>query len=240
MNSMSIQDDIERKRAARMAEIGERLREARKTRRLSQSAIAEACAVTSQSVSNWENGEFLIGDELLEKAAKRLGVSVEWLRTGRGPKIKLKTKDGINGNNWSEDTSVYDDVIVEMKDGVGSGAEYSPKAKIHGRWTLPQHMLRMMRVNPTAVKAFPVLTDYLAPEIKRGDVVFVDFQQNKPVHGGIFAIDNGLSIILKRLSIKDIDIKKVGLSDSKNSEPVWVNVAKVKIIGRVVGNFCIL
>jgi len=50
-----------------------------------QNALVRACGISAPSVCNWFNGETteLRGENLL-KAAKTLGVSPEWLATGKG------------------------------------------------------------------------------------------------------------------------------------------------------------
>ena len=53
----------------------------------SQAALARACGVKPPSVHDWLSGETktIEGQNLL-RAAKFLGVSPEWLTTGKGPK----------------------------------------------------------------------------------------------------------------------------------------------------------
>lgn len=61
-----------------------RLRRARRLRRFSQSDLAEACCTDTGTVSRHEReGPYL--EQSAEAYASALGVSVEWLLSGRGP-----------------------------------------------------------------------------------------------------------------------------------------------------------
>lgn len=66
--------------------IGERLRKIRKDARLTQEALGDLAGVSKQSISQIESGQ--TGSpkaSTLEPLSRRLGVSLHWLMTGRGP-----------------------------------------------------------------------------------------------------------------------------------------------------------
>lgn len=65
--------------------LAERIRAAMKASGVSQAELARACDVKPPSVNGWLSGKakFLRGENLL-KAARALGVSQDWLATGRG------------------------------------------------------------------------------------------------------------------------------------------------------------
>lgn len=66
------------------AALGARLKLARETRKMSIGELADLIGVKRQAVSHWENGKAEPGAAKLYKAAKHLGVTVEWLITGEG------------------------------------------------------------------------------------------------------------------------------------------------------------
>ena len=67
--------------------LGERLRHARKDRKLSQVSLAKAAGIKQPSLSELESGESksISGDTLVSIAAA-LRVRPEWIVTGKGPR----------------------------------------------------------------------------------------------------------------------------------------------------------
>lgn len=64
--------------------IGDRLKLARKSRRLTQKELAARLVIKYQSIGRWEKGDVTPGAKHLPRLAKALGVRVEWLLTGEG------------------------------------------------------------------------------------------------------------------------------------------------------------
>lgn len=58
---------------------GDRLKELRKGKNLTQEEIGEICQVAKQTISNWENNITQPPFEIVNKLAKYFGVSVEYL-----------------------------------------------------------------------------------------------------------------------------------------------------------------
>lgn len=68
-----------------MDTIGQRIRDARTARKLTQSGLARAVDITeSQTVSNWERGVQRPGLQTVDRIAAALDVSPAWLLTGEG------------------------------------------------------------------------------------------------------------------------------------------------------------
>lgn len=66
-----------------LGKLGQRIRQQRERRQLRQADIASALRLTSQAVSKWERGENAPDIAVLLDLARLLGVSVEWILTGR-------------------------------------------------------------------------------------------------------------------------------------------------------------
>lgn len=58
---------------------GERLKELRKGKNLTQEEIGEICQVAKQTISNWENNITQPPFEIVNKLAQYFGVSIEYL-----------------------------------------------------------------------------------------------------------------------------------------------------------------
>ena len=82
--------------------INARVKQARKAAGISQSKLAQVLGITRSACSQWESPQGTAPRrERLEQLANLLGVSYEWLATGR------KTKDEKSAFNVREDTSSY-------------------------------------------------------------------------------------------------------------------------------------
>ena len=85
--------------------LGERIREIRMAKRLSQVELAKMVGVTKQSISNWENENIQPSIEMLSKLADVLTVSVDFL---------LEKKEGryLNVTGLPEETIQHLQAIV--------------------------------------------------------------------------------------------------------------------------------
>jgi transcriptional regulator with XRE-family HTH domain len=75
-------------------QVGERLKQARKQRKASQSDIAEAIGVGVSAFSSYETGVSSPTAENLVKISILLGISIDWLLLGEGPMYR---SDSMNG-----------------------------------------------------------------------------------------------------------------------------------------------
>ena len=66
-----------------LGKLGHRIKQQREKRQLRQADVANALRLTSQAVSKWERGENAPDISVLADLARLLGVSVEWILSGR-------------------------------------------------------------------------------------------------------------------------------------------------------------
>ena len=66
-----------------MTTIGDRLRYARKTRRISQTALGRMCGRGRRAVSKWEDGTTSPTARELAAIAEALPIDLHWIITGR-------------------------------------------------------------------------------------------------------------------------------------------------------------
>lgn len=219
--------------------IAGRLRVARTARGLSGLDIAQACNVSRQAVSQWETGENEPGINNLEKAAARLNVSLEWLRTGKGPKPDLRIipvagrAKGVRRIKTGQQQPPFPDMIPEQAMGVGAGPLVLD-GRIHDWWKLPLGLVtETLRTQPPYLVALRVLSDSMEPAIKLHDYVIVDQADTAPADGKIFVIDNGLGVILRRVLLLAGDELTLR-ADRDPKLDVVVKRNEVRIVGRCV------
>lgn len=89
-----------------MAEMKDRIREAREARNLKQTELAGELGVSRNAISLWESGRSVPGAATGGKLAVLLDVSYDWLRTGRGTKSGkpegLRILGTIAAATWTE------------------------------------------------------------------------------------------------------------------------------------------
>jgi phage repressor protein C with HTH and peptisase S24 domain len=133
-------------------------------------------------------------------------------------------------------------MIPEEVMGIGA-APMILDGRVHDWWRLPPSFVKETLRSEVGVLVFlRVLSDTMHPTIKRGDVVLIDQSQTKPVNDQIFALDNNLGAVLRRVILLphhgsgELTLR----GDQKDVEEVTVKASDVKFIGRCVGAFVIL
>lgn len=75
-----------------MKSIGKRIKQVREYRKWNQTQLAKKIQSHAPEVSHWENGKRIPGLKTVEKLAKALEVSFEWLLTGKGSGFILRKR----------------------------------------------------------------------------------------------------------------------------------------------------
>jgi transcriptional regulator with XRE-family HTH domain len=89
--------------------LGERIKNLRMNKNLSQVDLAKCLGVTKQSVSNWENENIMPSIEMLIKIANYFSVSTDYL-LGLSEKHTLNT-DGLSDLQISHIQTIIDDIL---------------------------------------------------------------------------------------------------------------------------------
>ena len=80
----------------KMKEVGERVRQARKQRKLSQSELAELAAVSTSHISDLENGKKTVGLDIFMRITEALQVSSDYLLQTDVPEVKAVYKTELD------------------------------------------------------------------------------------------------------------------------------------------------
>ena len=180
------------------SDLKDRLAEALARTGKSKIELARFCGVSHPSVSNWFNGktkELSAGNAL--RAALFLGVSVEWLTTGKG-----SMESNVSGLH--EDDPVPDGFVSvpEIRVEFGAGSRFGPTyeeiteskpALYRLEWFLA-HGTR-----PERCKRFKVHGDSMVPILFDGDTILCECSEQKIVSGKIYAFGFGDEMRVKRL-----------------------------------------
>jgi phage repressor protein C with HTH and peptisase S24 domain len=221
--------------------LGHRLRIVREARGLTPGQLAVACDVSKQAISQWERNKFVPNITNLEKAATKLAVSLEWLRTGNGPPpdLRIIPTEGRQAppppptKALKAIVAPVPDMIPEQAMGVGAGP-LMLDGRIHDWWKLPMGLIHeTLRTAPAYLVVLRVLSDSMEPVIKLHDYVVIDRADIEPFSGKIYAIDNGIGVILRRITIEG---DRFTLRSDRTPDQDVIEVARgeVKIVGRCV------
>lgn len=73
--------------------LGERIREVRKSLKMTMDQFGERIGVTKSTISNIENGNRNATEHMIKSICREFEVNEEWLRTGTGDTFKEMTAD---------------------------------------------------------------------------------------------------------------------------------------------------
>lgn len=74
-------------------EIGERIKEARKAKKITQQAFADAIGLKRNTIANYEIGNVAPSDRTIAAICREFNVSEAWLRTGEGDMFVMRSRD---------------------------------------------------------------------------------------------------------------------------------------------------
>lgn len=120
---------------------------------------------------------------------------------------------------------------------VPAGAYAVSEDQARGTWSMPLDYLRFeLRVPKLAVRLVEVIGDSMHPTLQPGDRIMVNTGDRKPSPPGIFALWDGLGVVVKRVEhIPNTDplVYRIG-SDNPHHATYERTEEEVHIIGRVV------
>lgn len=210
-----------------MATIGDRLRQERKDRGLTQEAVAALAGISKQGVSAIERGE--TGEPeaaTLEPICRAWGLSLRWLLTGKGAKDAAEPESEAD---WKD--------VLGWKQGValGDGAALDEYALAH-KLKFRASSLRRKGLFPKNLAVYYGSGDSMEPRIRDGDAVLFDMSDTRLKDDGVFVVEYRGDLYAKRM-------QKIGdgwfMTSDNRDDPKWRKPIPVtlgdgfKPIGRV-------
>lgn len=213
----------------------------------SQASFGDRFGVNQTTVSRWEKGAEPSKEELLE-LARLAGASVEEFLAGDGD-IPETLPSRPSKPSPSPTTRIPE---VDVRGGMGGGGVASLEINhtdewgnqvvcddVRGSWDMPVDYVRHeLRVVPSRVQIIEVRGDSMEPVLHSRDRVMIDLDDTDPGQGGVFAIWDGMSVLVKRIErIHKSDPPAVRvISDNPNHSPfdLVLDDGGGRIIGRAV------
>lgn len=208
-------------------QFGERLKEARIKKGLTQESVAEAAGISRVSVVQWEKGETKNAKgEYLLRAAQLLDINPYWLVFGEG--------EMSNTTKAESEYSLVPKYNISASMGDGRTVE---SEQVVDYLAFKSSWLIAMGLDEQHLALVEVVGDSMEPTLASGSLVLIDLRKRSPSDSGIYAMGIDGQIWVKRLLRKfngDLEI----ISD--NTELHGKEVVKkdeldqIRVIGRVV------
>jgi len=224
-----------------MNTLGQRIKQLRKAKGLSQQALAFACGWESQSrIGNYEKGTRQPNLDDLEKLAHVLGISLPDLLAGRDRSELETLPDDIQGRIRAEDRQVGNwGRSGDMDQSITSSVGWAKKGVVpvagnahlgkEGYFEVaefpPEQRKGCIKIHSDDPDAFGlrVMGDSLLPRIKNGEFVLIE--PNKPFLSGdevMVRTKSGQTMIREFIYLRDGMYRL----DSLNAEPVPLHIAQ--------------
>ena len=213
-----------------MSNLGSRIAQARSGRGFSQAKIGEACGVTRAAVTQWESNETIPETPKLIPLSDILDVAIDWLLKGKSESPDLPPVVNPPGGGY---------VPVPESSGrlaAGHGAE-DQDAETRDVHYFSENTIRYeLNARPEDCEVIRVEGDSMVPTLRPHDRVMVDLSKKAPSPGGVFALFDGLSVIVKRLEyIHGSDPPTVRIISDNDRHPNYERtLEEAHIIGRVI------
>ncbi|MDE8034626.1 helix-turn-helix transcriptional regulator [Actinobacillus equuli subsp. haemolyticus] len=218
-----------------MSNLSSRLSNLLAQKKLSMNAFAKMVGVSQRAIAKIVSGETRSPKNIIE-IANALGVSAEWLKTGKGEAPDFANLAG-NPTAYSEpeESRIRLDVL-DVFASAGNGTFVGDLAELtHAIEFDPTYFMQIFqRANSQGLAIINVTGDSMEPTINSGDLLFVD--TNKPMYqgDGIYVFSYGEMLYVKRLQLAGDRL--LVISDNQFYHPWEItkeNEVKLSIHGKV-------
>lgn len=227
----------------------ERIKQRRKSLKLTQEQIAKQVGVSKATISQWEKGDTSPNGENTLRLAKALQTSADWILYGDQPRRidaapeydddKGASFDWFGGFDlWDDATPLRDDetevpLFMEVELSAGNGS--AQRVEINGpKLRFSKRTLAKRRIPPESAACVVIAGDSMEPVMPDKSVAGVDTSINRiNKDGDIYAVDHGGLLRVKKLY--RMPGNKIRLSSFNQVEypDEIADTSEVRILGRV-------
>ncbi len=191
-------------------------------------AFARLCGLSEGVVRQYLAGNSEPTRPALIAAARTAGVLVEWLATGNGPP-RLEAQPASSPTGYAHLPMLSFDATA---DAVGASARLRRGVAFEEAW-----VRGFLQTDPSSLVVWLVQGDAMAPTLLEGDLVLIDQEQRRPRLEGIYVLETGGMVLLRRLQAQAGGTLQV-LSDNPHYPSLKMSREELeteyRIVGRVV------
>ncbi|MEG9499886.1 XRE family transcriptional regulator [Mannheimia indoligenes] len=218
-----------------METLGTRLQKALHQQGLTQEGLANIVDVSQTAISDIAKGKTQNPRNIVE-IAQALGVSVEWLKTGKGEAPDF-AKSEENPTAYEDEKPMLRLEVLDVYASAGNGSF------VTGDLTSYTHAVEFenayfaqvfQRANAKGLSIINVDGDSMEPTIGNGDLLFVDTTKSSYQGDGVYVFSYGENLYVKRLQFAGDEL--LVISDNpryKDWKITAKNEHKFKIHGKV-------
>ena len=230
-----------------MKKLKDRVKIARKYADLSQAELSQKTWTSQQVISRLETGKD--NDSVsLPNIAKACGVSLDWLKRGKGKMLREDELELKNVSVWEDESDLdpNDYIFVNrynqrVSAGHGITEEQEDLNSLYTNHSFKVSWIRKRNLNPKNLRIVDVVGNSMEPMIPNGSSVMIDVSQNNLVDNKIYAIRFSDEMRVKIL-FKNFDGGIIMRSYNHNEYPDIVvsynDMNYIQIIGRVIHISC--
>ena len=170
---------------------GDRLVKARENLGFNQANFSEKIDLAAQSLARYEKNKVNPSMEFIAKLTDMFNINSNWLLTGKG-EMFISNDTTKNSDNYFID-------LLNVRAGAGEGI-YNYVIETVDTISLDKSFFRTP-INTNKIKGIQVDGDSMEPTLRDGDYVLIDENINFGTNG-IYAIQHGGQILIKRLQFK--------------------------------------
>jgi len=183
-------------------DIGSRIKEIRKNKKITQLRLSELTGINRASITQYENGTYEPSIEKLELIANALNVTVQDLFDPSKKELIAKeeiTKNPLKYVDYFPEIQLIKDLVKIEAFAIGAGAEALVQTDIEYIY-LPKEIIPKS-FDSRYTKIGKIVGDSMEPEFCEGDIVFLDMVANRHIEyiDGIYLIQYGDVVQLKRV-----------------------------------------
>lgn len=218
-----------------MRTIGERVRHARKSKGLTQEALAKRIGIKQPTLSGLESGK---NNEtaFLPEIERETGFRALWLKNGRGPDRVDAEPEAVTGELLPAGTALIPQFDVRGSMGEGIDVPEHLDVVRHIAVSIPDLRRQANFTSPDNLSFITGYGNSMEPTFYDGDVLLVDQGVNEIKYDAVYALEKGKELFIKRIQRRP-DGSYVMLSDNKLYEPQPVrrqDMHEFNVRGRVV------
>lgn len=199
--------------------------------------LGESAGVAPRTISGYLVGKGDPSRQRLVALADAAGVSVEWLATGRGDASAGRVQPFTSPSGVSQSADASDFAVVphiDLNDFSGDQENEDPRES--ASIAIRRDLLHAIGLNETDVKMVTARGDSMAPTINDGDRIVVDSTARQLRNDGIYVLQVGEGLLLRRLQ-RDIHGGLWVITDAPRYEDEHLpdaNAHALTIVGRPI------
>ena len=179
---------------------GIRLREFRKTKKITQDELALVLKIESCNISFYENGKTTPSIQTLEFLSIKYNINLNWLLTGEGSMFLTPEPSRLPVSTVVESDTMLDDFVdIKIYDQISAGEPLHMIDSGHMD-IIPIH--KSLLIPPFDYTGFVVNGSSMAPEVEHGDYIVIKMEKEfDRLDGNIIAVNSDEGLTLKRFLV---------------------------------------